>query len=34
MRRVAATNNLRTEDEGYGAILALDPLTGGGGNTR
>jgi outer membrane protein assembly factor BamB len=22
------TNNLRTEDEGYGAILALDPLTG------
>jgi alcohol dehydrogenase (cytochrome c) len=23
-----ATNNLRTEDEGYGAILALDPLTG------
>jgi alcohol dehydrogenase (cytochrome c) len=24
-----ATNNLRTADEGYGAILALDPLTGG-----
>jgi alcohol dehydrogenase (cytochrome c) len=23
-----ATNNLRTEEEGYGAILALDPLTG------
>ncbi len=23
-----ATNNLRTADEGYGAILALDPLTG------
>ena len=23
-----ATNNLRTEDEGYGAILAIDPLTG------
>ena len=23
-----ATNNLRTDDEGYGAILALDPLTG------
>jgi alcohol dehydrogenase (cytochrome c) len=23
-----ATNNLRTEDEGYGAILAFDPLTG------
>jgi alcohol dehydrogenase (cytochrome c) len=23
------TNNLRTEDEGYGAILAIDPLTGG-----
>jgi len=22
------TNNLRTEDEGYGAILAIDPLTG------
>ena len=23
-----ATNNLRTEEEGYGAILAIDPLTG------
>ena len=23
-----ATNNLRTEDEGYGAVLAIDPLTG------
>ena len=23
-----ATNNLRTDDEGYGAILAIDPLTG------